>query len=72
MKTFSLSSRYIIAKKTEIKEKPVPKSNYFNCYNVFLKTCLDDSKTVFLFCDNYIVMTYFAQVDTRLKGFMLK
>ena len=37
------------------------------CYNVFLKTCLVILKTVFLFCDNYIAMTYFTQVDTRLK-----
>ena len=33
----------------------------------FLKTCLVVLKTVFLFCDNYIAMTYFTQVDTRLK-----
>ena len=33
---------------------------------IFLKTCLVILKQFFLFCDNYIAMTYFTQVDTRL------
>ena len=51
-------------KKTEIKGKPLPNRIILLLYIC----CLVILKTVFLFCDNYIAMTYFTQVDTRLNS----
>ena len=61
-KVFTLIALFY-RKKTEIKGKPLPNRIILLLYIC----CLVILKTVFLFCDNYIAMTYFTQVDTRLK-----
>ena len=63
-KVFTLIALYYRKKKTE-KRKAASLSNYSIVIMYFLKTCLVILKTVFLFRDNYMAMTYFTQVDTR-------
>ena len=65
-KVFTLIALYYRKKKTEIKESRFLIELLY-CYNVYLKTYLVILKTVFLFCDNYIAMTYFTQVYSGLR-----